>query len=600
VKNLSETERKTVESVSRARLMSDTDALARWVRLSGTQEESESFDYVEGVLHDLGLPTTRHAGWAYISLPESAELSVEGADVPAITHSMVPQTPEDGLELPLVYVGRGTPEDYAAKDVRGKAVLAEGIAIPGKARAAEDAGAAACVFANADEHVHEMIVSTVWGSPTPETRDELPCIPVASVNAIGGEALRRMLGANDSPTVRLRTRVSTRWTEIPTLTAQVDGTEEPERFVLLSGHIDSWHHGAMDNGSANALMLETLRALLPYRGTFRRSLRLAFWSGHSHGRYAGSTWYADNFWEELHENCVVHLNADSTGGRGATVVTEGQAMAETRGVAADVVWALTGEKFNGSRFGRSGDQSFMSLGVPSLFMFVSEQPPGKDESAGDVAELLGGPGAKGGGVGWWWHTTEDTVDKIDPDLLVRDTQIFAVAAYRFLSEAVLPLDIRASTQELLAHLEGWQDRAGGRFDLSAAVSRARGVADRAVELQSRLECMGDETKVARSLNKVVRHVESGLVRLNYVESDLYGQDPALGQPPVPLLLPIDDLLLSEPGSDADHENVTLLVRRRNRILHELSQVERALRDGLALLGDGPAASQSESGNSVKE
>ncbi len=403
MRNLSDTERKIVESVSRERLMADTGAIAKWVRLSGTEVERKSFDYMENVLRDLGLRTTRHSGWAYISLPEGAELSVEGIDIPVITHSMVPQTPEGGLELPLVYVGKGTLEEYSAKDIRGKAVLVEGIAIPGKARAVEEAGAAACVFANADEHVHEMIVSTVWGSPTPETRDELPRIPVASVNAVGGEVLRGALEENASPTVRLRTRVSTRWTEIPTLTAQVDGAEEPEKFVLFSGHIDSWHYGAMDNGSADALMLETLRVLLPHRTAYRRSLRLAFWSGHSHGRYAGSTWYADNFWEDLHENCVLHLNADSTGGRGATVITEGQAMAETRAVAADVVRALTGEEFNGTRFGRSGDQSFMSLGVPSLFMFVSEQPPGQDESAGDVAELLGGPGAKG--VGWWWHTT---------------------------------------------------------------------------------------------------------------------------------------------------------------------------------------------------
>src|ERR671921_2952 len=439
MRNLSDTEKEIVEAVSPERLMTDTEAIARWTRLSGTQEERESFDYVEGVLRDLGLQTTRHAGWAYISLPEGAELSVEGADVPAITHSMVPQTPEGGLELPLVYVGQGTPEDYAAKGVRGKAVLAEGIAIPGKAPAAEDAGAAACIFANADEHVHEMIVSTVWGSPTPETRDELPRIPVASVNVAGGQMLREALGENDSPTVHLRTRVSTRWTQIPTLTVQVDGAEEPERFVLLSGHIDSWHHGAMDNGSANALMLETLRVLLPHRATFHRSLRLAFWSGHSHGRYAGSTWYADNFWEDLHDNCVLHLNADSTGGRGATVVTEGQAMAETRGVA----------------------------------------------------------------VGWWWHTTEDTVDKIDPDLLVRDTRIFATATYRFLSEAVLPLDVRASAQELLAHFEGWRDRAQGRFELSAAVSRARDVADLAARLQSRLEALADGTQAGGDLNEAL-------------------------------------------------------------------------------------------------
>ena len=150
---------------------------------------------------------------------------------------------------------------------------------------------------------------------------------------------------------------------------------------------------------------------------------------------------------------------------------------------------------------------------------------------------------------------------------------------------MLPLDVRASARELLAHLEDWRDDAEGRFDLSTVVSRARDVADLATRLQSRLESLGDETQAGRNLNEALKRADSGLVRLNYVESNLYGQDPALGQPPVPLLLPINDLLLSEPGSDADHENLTLLVRRRNRVLHELSQVERALRDGLAMFGE---------------
>ncbi len=586
--DLSSTERTIVNSVSSERLMADTKAIARWVRLSGKEEERESFDYVEGELRRMGLETTRHTGAAYVSLPGATRLSVEDTDVAAITHSMAPGTPEAGLRLPLVYVGEGTREHYSSREVRGRIALIDGIAIPGKVLLAEEAGAAACVFANADEHVHEMIVSTVWGSPTPGTRGLLPRIPVVSVGAAGASTIKEALGESVSPTAYLRTEVSTGWTEIPTLTAQADGPEEPEKFVLFSGHIDSWHHGAMDNGSANALMLETLRVLLPHRGAFRRSLRLAFWSGHSHGRYAGSAWYADNFWEDLHDNCVLHLNADSTGGRGATVVTEGQAMAETRRVAADVVRALTGEEFNGTRFGRSGDQSFMSLGVPSLFMFVSEQPPGQDESAGDVAELLGGPGAAGGGVGWWWHTTEDTADKIDPDLLARDTSICAAAAYRFLSEMVLPLDVRASAEDLLGHLRDWRERAGERFDLSATVSRAEEVAGLAAGLQARLEGAEGEVEpgMARMLNQAVRRAERGLVRLDYARSDPFDHDPALGQPPVPLLAPVEDLVATEPGSDASYENLTLLVRRRNRVLHELSEVRRALNDGLEVLGEG--------------
>lgn len=565
-------------SVSPERLMADTEEIARWVRLSGSEEERAAFDYVEQTLGDLGLRTTRRLARAYVSLPESAELTVEGEDVPAITHSMAPSTSDGGLDLPLIYVGAGAPEDYEGREVMGRAVLVDGIAIPGKATAAEEAAAAACIFANADEHVHEMIVSTLWGSPTPEDRERLPKIPMASVGAAGAEKLRAACEAENVPTVHLSTRVSASWREIPTLVSQMDGAEEPEKFVLLSGHIDSWHRGAMDNGSANALMLEVVRVLLSERESLRRSLRIAFWSGHSHGRYAGSTWYADNFWEDLNDNCVLHLNADSTGGRGATVVTEGQTMAETKAVAADAVREITGEDFGGSRFGRSGDQSFMALGVPSLFMFVSEQPPGQDASAGDVVALLSGPGARGGGVGWWWHTTEDTPDKVDPALLARDTKIVAASAHRFLSEAVLPIDIGASADELLAHLRDWQEKARGRFDLSGALSRAEEVADLAAKFGTRASAPQDES-VTR-VNDLLMRVDKNLVRLNYAVADPYGHDPAVGQPPLPLLSPVDRLLQTDPDSAEEAELLVLLVRRRNRIMHELAEAIEKLRRGL--------------------
>jgi hypothetical protein len=585
---LSGVEKLVVDSVSRERLMADTEAVSQRVRLSGSEEERRAFDYVEDALRGMGLETARSMGRAYVSLPRAAQLEVEGRSVHAIAHSMSTNTPEGGLELPLIYVGGGTDEDYAAKDVRGKIVLADGMAMPAKVQRAEQAGAAACVFANADEHVHEMIVSGVWGSPTPENRDWLPRIPVTSVGAAEAEALHAILGEHPEAAARLVTRVDTRWTEIPTLIAQVDGTVEPDKFVMFSGHIDSWHYGAMDNASANATMLETLRALLPHRTELRRSLRVAFWSGHSHGRYAGSTWYADNFWEDLHDNCVLHLNVDSTGGRNASVLTEAHAMAETRGCAADVIRELTGVEFTGTRFGRAGDQSFLGHGIPSLFMSLSEQPPAEGDSAGGFAELIGGHGGKSGGLGWWWHTTEDTLDKIDPDLLVRDTQIYAAVAHRFLSSRVVPLDVRAAADELLGHLRGWREKAGESFDLAPVVERAEEVADLAARVQERLDVGAEtmETELARRINELLKRAESAMVRLNYTRSDPFDHDPALSQPPVPSLAPVDRLLAAEPGSDEENEVITLLVRRRNRVLHGLGEARRALRNGLDVLEGG--------------
>ena len=60
--------------------------------------------------------------------------------------------------------------------------------------------------------------------------------------------------------MKLTTRVRTGWMPIPHLVGELAGRQE-DRFVLFSGHVDSWHYGAMDNGTANATMLEVARLL---------------------------------------------------------------------------------------------------------------------------------------------------------------------------------------------------------------------------------------------------------------------------------------------------------------------------------------------------
>jgi Iap family predicted aminopeptidase len=581
---LSSTERAIVDAVSREQLMTYTRTIAQWVRLSGTEEERHAFEYVADQLRQLGVEPHLHLGFGYISLPRSATLRVGQQELRAITHAMAASTPAEGVDLPTLYLGNGVESDFATHDVRGKAVVIDGLAVPAKVLAADRAGATACIFVNHDTYVHEMIVSGIWGSPTSEEKRQLPRIPVVSLGKEDGDILRSLVAGPQKSEVHLMTQVETRWREIPTLTAQVDGVDEPEKFVLFSGHIDSWHYGAMDNGSANATMLETLRVLLPYRATFRRGLRLAFWSGHSHGRYAGSTWYADTFWEDLHENCVAHINIDSTGGQNAVVLSEAAAMAETQPCAAAIIQALTGVKFTGTRFGRAGDQSFQGHGIPSLFMSLSVQPVSRGDSA---AEIFSGSAGRGrdGGLGWWWHTTEDTIDKIDPDFLVRDTRVYAAIIHHFLASALLPLDIQASAEDLLHYLRTWQQKAGQRFDLSSVVARAEEVAELAAQFQARLAAAtnGASPAALRKLNAIISAVEKPLVRLNYVQADPYAHDPALSQPPVPLLSPLDALLASAPGSDEHYEITTLLVRRRNRLLHELAQARRTLQEGFGLL-----------------
>ena len=267
------------EAVSAAELDRHLRAVAAEVRLSGSPEEARAFDYIEGELERFGYEVNRYQSEALIGYPVSASLHVLGDEpfeIHANGYSLSPGTGPEGVTGELVYVGAGQAADYVGVDVRGKIVLSDGLAMPGKARAASLAGAIGQIHVN-DEHIHEMCLSPVWGTPTPETAPLLPDVPAVGVTRQDGERLKARLAAGPV-TVRLVTEPYRAWTMIPTLTADLPGTEE-DRFVLFSGHVDSWHLGVMDNGTANATQLEVARLLAERKDELRRGVRLAFWSG---------------------------------------------------------------------------------------------------------------------------------------------------------------------------------------------------------------------------------------------------------------------------------------------------------------------------------
>jgi len=76
----------------------------------------------------------------------------------------------------------------------------------------------------------------------------------------------------------------------------------------------------------------------------------------------------------------------------------------------------------------------------------------------------------------------------------------------------------------------------------------------------------------------IRERDVRIVALEQLVTDL-SRDHA---PPVPLLAPIDALLSTAPASDEEHEILTLLFRRRNRVQQELNAARRALQQGLSV------------------
>ena len=568
-KELQEAEGRLCSQVDGEALLSLTREIAREVRLSGSLEEERTFRELASRLSAMGLAVrlSHHPG--FVSWPGPATLHVEGlGDLACITHAMA--RPTEGLAGPIRDLGPMAPAEIRRQDLTGHIAVIDGVANPARVQAAEAAGAVAEIFVSGEMR-HEMIVSPVWGSPGLDDLGRLPKTPSVSIDRAAGLSLRRRL-AEGPAEARITADVDTRWRELPLLEADLPGPEGEDAFVLLSGHVDSWHLGAMDNGSANALMLEMARLLAPERASLRRGLRLCFWSGHSHGRYAGSAHYADHHFTELRQRCVCHVNVDSPGGQGATDLAHAIASAELRALAAEAVRGETDVPYQGSPPLRAGDESFLGMGVPALFMEVSEQPMGSEGSSGVSA---------GGGLGWWWHTTEDTPDKLDPEFLARDARIYLRALWRLVTDPVLPMWAGAAAREVLEVLLERSEAARGRLDFSAPIrlaERLLGRADALDALAERLRAQGAAAATApvRRVNRRLMALGRALGSVRYARQGPSGQDAALAQPLLPGLERAGDLgALREDDPAIGHLRVDL-VRERNRIVLALQEAIDAL------------------------
>ncbi len=553
-------------------LLELTAALSREERPSGSAAERRAMELAADRLDAAGLAVRWFEHDAFVSLPGPARMwilgrgevaSGDGEQVRCITHAMA--APVRTGRFPLVDGAADADGPPAAISVAGKAVIVDGLAAPVPVRAWEARGAAALVFVNDDER-HEMIASAVWGSPTVDDIAQLPSVPIVSVAAADGARLRDRLSRREVDVV-IDAEVDTRWRTLPVLEATLDGPETGDDLVLLSGHVDSWHLGAMDNASANAVMIAVSEALGRRRRHLRRRLRVCFWSGHSHARYAGSAWYADANWEALRDHAVAHVNVDSLGGVGANALAHATASDELRGLGAHAVRVGAGLPFVGSPPVRAGDQSFLGIGVPSLFMTLSEQPP----SVGGVRPTGVVP-ASSGGLGWWWHTPEDTMERLDGRALVRDARVYAAALGRLVTEPVVPYEPTALLDAFGAALARAERRwsvvsdaaLGARIaalrpgvqaiDASLARARSSSLAD--PEADRRAIALG------RALNPVLR-----------TRSGPFGHDPALPTPQLPDLL--DPPGAGEAARDlVDGRHVDVALRRGlNRTLAAIRTAE---------------------------
>lgn len=553
------------------------------IRESGTKHERRAFDYLSKRLKKLGVPHTVHTPTLLISVPRKARLEVLAPEqrlLAAKTPSMSLSTGGKWKRGEVVYVPTGQMGDIrelfegagkTTTDIGGKIVLTEGYASPGKVADFMKQGATGAIFISPGERIHEGICTTIWGSPDLDSWERKPIIPVVSVNKTDGGWLRTL--AHQGPVkARLSTKLDEGWVQCPVCVAEIRGSEAPEEFVLVHGHVDGWHQGIGDNATGDATLLELARVLWMHRDRLARTVRIAWWPGHSQGRYAGSVWYADTFGLDIDANCVAHINCDSPGCRWATVYEDVFWMSEAEGIGKAVIRDVTGQQASGGRPLRAGDCSFSNIGVSTFYMLSSTMPKAllREKSYYPVG---------GCGANIAWHTEDDTIEIADRDHLLRDIKVYLVAAYRTANAALHPLDFTTLAGEIARTLQTYHDATGGEFDLGDPVAEAlalgsdleRWYLDRAT-----LVGRSPADPAVRRANVTLRRLARILVRINYTRAGAFRHDPAVDVPPLPDLAPARTWKALPAGSDLYHVTHTHLVRGRNR-------VTAALREARALL-----------------
>jgi hypothetical protein len=556
-------------------------------RISGGGGDVRAAEYFRAELRASGLDVECCEMDLFNSRPGTADLRVLAPETRVIDADCclhIAATTPEGISGELVFVGPGGLADYDGRDVRGKIVLAEvsyAPATPEKARIAAAHGAIGIVLMNWGTpdmpHVPKRALKSVWGNPTPATAGAIPQVAGVAITRAAGEYLRDLC-SRGSVRVRLRAESPREWQTLVQPIGRLRAGTEAGQFIIVSGHFDCWPPGATDNATGNGVMLELARVFARRADELRRSLVFAFWNGHEVAEAAGSTWYLDHDWDAVQRGAVAYLNIDSQGMIGASrfVVNSSPELVPFH---QDVELRVLSETGVRRPLSRTGDQSFLGIGVPSIAGRFSHTPE----------QVMAWNGAT---LGWWNHTDQDTLDKVDRALVARELPVWGAYLAGLAGAAVLPTRFEPLAQSVVEAVCRLPSGNPDQINLTAIAELAGRFAGRARALDEFADQVSDRARLerapaledaARELNQVLVHLSRLLTAPLRSVAGRYGQD-SYGlsdlTEPVPPLAPLARLLAIPPASEEARLLRTELRRRRNAVADGLSDaawlIDRAL------------------------
>ena len=272
------------------------------------------------------------------------------------------------------------------------------------------------------------------------TWDNLPTTPRVNLRKDQYDVIAEKLAAGEDVTLRIdiRNHFQPGPTKFYNVIGDIVGSEFPDEYVIIGGHIDSWDGatGTTDNGTGSATTIEAARILMAAGATPRRTIRFMLWSGEEQGLLGSRAWVDNNpdVMDKISAVFVYDGGPNAIAGLPATAAMKEdfeKVFGPVMQMNPDLPFTI--KDVEGLPRGIGSDhESFLRKGVPGFFW--------TQEGRADWRRGI--------------HTQFDTFDLVIPEYLEHSTTVIALAAL-----GMADLDHLLSREGMLQ--EGGDRRRGG-------------------------------------------------------------------------------------------------------------------------------------------
>lgn len=322
--------------------------------------------------------------------------------------------------------------------------------------------------------------------------------------------------------VRIRLRVENEETirTIRNVIGRIQGSEEPEKWVVLGNHRDAWIYGGVDPSSGTAALLEAARAVgaAAAKGHRpKRTLVFANWDAEE-DLLGGSTSWVKDHREKLLRDGIAYLNLDS-GASGPDF--QGGASPALADFLRDATRAVSHPAVEGSVYDAWASR-FEGEPVVETIVGATDYTAFQENLGMSCIDL-----ASTGAYGVYHSQYDDSfwVSRFgDPGFLMNTTlaRLMSVLAWRLASADVLPFHYSEYAAAALEHIEAIEAKAKPEREIE--LNRARAAAERwrlaALSYEAELKNLDRpiDPERRKELNDVLVRVERAMTQEDGLES----------------------------------------------------------------------------------